>query len=228
MTIPRGTPVRLVLEYADANRNAHNLTLTAKQTEITSPAIDGETRKTATIDFRAGDRGQEFYRLSCEFPASRWKTWLIISSWLARPAQPPKRIRLSVTVGQVAPSSPLGAITMVSGAVKTTKSDPSNARKPARWPWIINCWRPADANFRRNIREVVTDRDRGNAKQRGDFPIRDPLCKSRNHFALSLGQCERPTAFGQPARVPPPACLRSLSHPPFDRRLNYCCDRPYT
>lgn len=68
MTIPRGTPVRLVLEYADANRNAHNLTLTAKQTEITSPAIDGETRKTATIDFRAGDRGQEFYRLSCELP----------------------------------------------------------------------------------------------------------------------------------------------------------------
>ncbi len=68
MTIPRGTPVRLVLEYADANRNAHNLTLTAKQTEITSPAIDGETRKTATIDFTAGDRGQEFYRLSCELP----------------------------------------------------------------------------------------------------------------------------------------------------------------
>lgn len=68
MTIPRGTPVRLVLEYADVNRNTHKFTLTAKNTEITSPAIDGETRKTATIDFTAGDRGQEFYRLSCELP----------------------------------------------------------------------------------------------------------------------------------------------------------------
>ena len=68
MTIPRGTPVRLVLEYADANRNAHKFTLTAKNPELTSPAIDGETRKTATIDFTAGERGQEFYRLSCELP----------------------------------------------------------------------------------------------------------------------------------------------------------------
>ena len=68
LTIPRGTPVRLVLEYADVNRNAHKFTLTAKNTEITSPAIDGEARKTATIDFTAGDRGQEFYRLSCELP----------------------------------------------------------------------------------------------------------------------------------------------------------------
>lgn len=68
MTIPRGTPVRLVLEYADANRNAHKFTVTARNTEMTSPAIDGETRKTATIDFTAGDRGQEFYRLSCELP----------------------------------------------------------------------------------------------------------------------------------------------------------------
>lgn len=68
MTIPRGTPVRLILEYADVNRNAHKFTLTARNTEMTSPAIDGETRKTATIDFTAGDRGQEFYRLSCELP----------------------------------------------------------------------------------------------------------------------------------------------------------------
>lgn len=68
MTIPRGTPVRLVLEYADTNRNAHKFTLTARNTEMTSPAIDSETRKTATIDFTAGDRGQEFYRLSCELP----------------------------------------------------------------------------------------------------------------------------------------------------------------
>lgn len=68
MTIPRGTSVRLVLEHADANRNAHKFTLTARNTEMTSPAIDGETRKTATIDFTAGDRGQEFYRLSCELP----------------------------------------------------------------------------------------------------------------------------------------------------------------
>lgn len=68
IAIPRGTPVRLILEYADANRNAHKFTLTARNTEMTSPAIDGETRKTATIDFTAGDRGQEFYRLSCELP----------------------------------------------------------------------------------------------------------------------------------------------------------------
>ena len=68
MTIPRGTPVRLVLDYADTNRNAHKFTLTAKNTEITSPVVDGETRKIVTIDFTVGDRGQEFYRLSCELP----------------------------------------------------------------------------------------------------------------------------------------------------------------
>lgn len=68
MTIPRGTPVRLVFEYADVNRNAHKFTLTAGSAEITAPVIDGETRKTATIDFTAGDRGQGFYRLSCELP----------------------------------------------------------------------------------------------------------------------------------------------------------------
>ncbi|GMV49368.1 hypothetical protein FBQ96_02195 [Nitrospirales bacterium NOB] len=66
--IPRGTRVRLVMEYADANRNTHQFTLTAKNTEITSPMIDGEARKIAALEFTAGDRGQEFYRLSCELP----------------------------------------------------------------------------------------------------------------------------------------------------------------
>ncbi|HET6676391.1 MAG TPA: hypothetical protein VFG71_13685, partial [Nitrospiraceae bacterium] len=65
MTVPRGTRVRLVLNYADTNHNAHKFTLTAKDTEVTSPVMDGEARKTATIEFTAGDRGQEFYRLSC-------------------------------------------------------------------------------------------------------------------------------------------------------------------
>lgn len=68
MIISRGTPVRLVLEYADSNRNAHRYTLTAQNAEISSPTLDGETRKIVTIDFTAGDRGQEFYRLSCELP----------------------------------------------------------------------------------------------------------------------------------------------------------------
>ena len=68
MTVPRGTRVRLVLNYADTNHNAHKFTLTAKDTELTSPVMDGEARKTATIEFIAGDRGQEFYRLSCELP----------------------------------------------------------------------------------------------------------------------------------------------------------------
>jgi hypothetical protein len=68
MTIPRGTRVRLVLNYADSNHNAHKFTVTAKDTEITSPVIDGEMRKTAVIEFTVGDRGQEFYRLSCELP----------------------------------------------------------------------------------------------------------------------------------------------------------------
>lgn len=68
MTIPRGTRVRLVLTHADTNRNAHKFALTAKGTEITSPVIDGETRKTSTIEFTVGDQGQDFYRLSCELP----------------------------------------------------------------------------------------------------------------------------------------------------------------
>ena len=37
MAIPRGTPVRLILEYADTNHNAHKFTLTSKNGEITSP-----------------------------------------------------------------------------------------------------------------------------------------------------------------------------------------------
>jgi hypothetical protein len=68
MTIPQGTRVRLVLEHADVNRSQHKFTLTAKDTEITSQPIDGETRKTTAIEFTVGDRGQEFYRLSCELP----------------------------------------------------------------------------------------------------------------------------------------------------------------
>jgi hypothetical protein len=68
MVIPKGTRVRLVLTHADTNRNTHKFTLTAKDTEITSPAIDGETIKTATIEFTVGERGQTFYRLSCELP----------------------------------------------------------------------------------------------------------------------------------------------------------------
>ena len=56
------------MNYADTNHNAHKFTLTAKDTEVTSPVMDGEARKTATIEFIAGDRGQEFYRLSCELP----------------------------------------------------------------------------------------------------------------------------------------------------------------
>ena len=68
MMIPRGTRVRLVLNYADTNHNAHKFTLTAKDTEVTSPVMDGEAKKTATIEFIAKNHKQEFYRLSCELP----------------------------------------------------------------------------------------------------------------------------------------------------------------
>lgn len=68
MIVPRGTPVRLVLDYADTNRNAHKFTLTAKIPKSRRRLSTARHGRNVSIDFTAGDRGQEFYRLSCELP----------------------------------------------------------------------------------------------------------------------------------------------------------------
>jgi hypothetical protein len=67
MTLPKGTKVRLIFSYADANRNAHQFTLTARRTELKAPVMDLDHR-TSVLEFTVGDRGEEFYRLSCELP----------------------------------------------------------------------------------------------------------------------------------------------------------------
>lgn len=72
MIVPRGAPVRLVLDYADTNRNAHKFTLTAKNTEITSPTIDGETRKASPLILRRATVARSSIDCPVNCPALRW------------------------------------------------------------------------------------------------------------------------------------------------------------
>jgi hypothetical protein len=64
--LPRGTRVRLVLEYADSNRNAHRFRLVSSAKEFQSATIDGNARDTTRLEFTIGEDGVTFHRLSCE------------------------------------------------------------------------------------------------------------------------------------------------------------------
>ena len=64
--LPRGTKVRLVLEYADTNRNPHRFTLVSSAKELQSATIDADTRKSTNLEFTIGEGGVSFHRLSCE------------------------------------------------------------------------------------------------------------------------------------------------------------------
>lgn len=64
--LPRGMRVRLVLQYADINRDAHRFTLVSHAKERRSGTITPDGRKTATLEFTVGEGGVDFHRLSCE------------------------------------------------------------------------------------------------------------------------------------------------------------------
>jgi hypothetical protein len=68
MGLPVGTKVKLIFEYADQTRSAHQFSLVSTKTELRSHRIAYEGPRTASIEFTVGDRGEEFYRLSCELP----------------------------------------------------------------------------------------------------------------------------------------------------------------
>jgi hypothetical protein len=68
MTLPKGTRVKLILEYADTNQNAHQFSLVSSHMELMAPPITPDGRKSATLEFTVGERGENFYRLSCELP----------------------------------------------------------------------------------------------------------------------------------------------------------------
>ena len=64
--LPRGTKVRLVLEYADSNRNSHRFTLVSSARELESGTIDATGRRSTSLQFTVGESGVSFHRLSCE------------------------------------------------------------------------------------------------------------------------------------------------------------------
>ena len=68
MTVPKGSRVRLVFDHADTNRNTHQFSLVSSRTEITASPITPDGAKSASIEFTAGERGEAFYRLSCDLP----------------------------------------------------------------------------------------------------------------------------------------------------------------
>jgi hypothetical protein len=67
-TLPRGARIRLVFEYADHNGNAHQFTVHSAKTELTGQRMTADGPKTSTIELTVGDRGEEFYRISCDLP----------------------------------------------------------------------------------------------------------------------------------------------------------------
>ncbi|WP_447978322.1 hypothetical protein [Candidatus Nitrospira bockiana] len=68
LTLRAGTRVKLIFEHADSNRNLHQFTVTSLKTEMKSRAIGPDGPKTASMEFTVGERGEDFYRISCELP----------------------------------------------------------------------------------------------------------------------------------------------------------------
>jgi hypothetical protein len=68
ITIPKGVRVRLVFDYADRNGNAHQFRVHSAQTEMTAQRITADGPKTSAVEFTVGERGEEFYRISCDLP----------------------------------------------------------------------------------------------------------------------------------------------------------------
>ena len=68
LTLPKGIRVKLVFEYQDSNKNSHRFNLVSNKTDMTTRTIAPDTSGTVSLEFTVGERGEEFYRLSCELP----------------------------------------------------------------------------------------------------------------------------------------------------------------
>lgn len=67
-TLPKGTRVRLVFDYADRNGNAHQFTVHSSKIDLTGQRMTPDGTKTSAFDFVVGERGEDFYRISCDLP----------------------------------------------------------------------------------------------------------------------------------------------------------------
>jgi hypothetical protein len=67
-TLPPGVRVRLMFEYNDPNGNAHQFTVHSSEADYKAKPIRPEGPRTAVLEFTVGDRGEPFYRISCDLP----------------------------------------------------------------------------------------------------------------------------------------------------------------
>lgn len=67
-TVPQGVRLRLVFEYADSNGNAHQFTVHSAKTELMGQRLTPDGPKTSAMEFTVGERGEDFYRISCDLP----------------------------------------------------------------------------------------------------------------------------------------------------------------
>jgi hypothetical protein len=67
-TVPQGVRLKLVFEYADANGNSHQFTVHSAKTELTGKQLLPDGPKTSTMELTVGERGEDFYRISCDLP----------------------------------------------------------------------------------------------------------------------------------------------------------------
>ena len=67
-SVPQGVRLKLIFEYADTNSNAHQFTALSANTEVTGARMTPDGPKASMLEFTVGDRGEEFYRISCDLP----------------------------------------------------------------------------------------------------------------------------------------------------------------
>jgi hypothetical protein len=67
-TVPQGTRLRLVFEYADANGNAHQFTVHSAKSELVGQRLMPDGPKSSALELTVGERGEDFYRISCDLP----------------------------------------------------------------------------------------------------------------------------------------------------------------
>ncbi len=67
-SLPKGARVRLVFDYADRNGNVHQFTVHSAKTDLIGQRMSQDGRKTSALEFTVGERGEDFYRISCDLP----------------------------------------------------------------------------------------------------------------------------------------------------------------
>ena len=67
-TVPEGVRLKLVFEYADANGNSHQFTVRSAKTELTGKQLLPNGSKISMLELTVGERGEDFYRISCDLP----------------------------------------------------------------------------------------------------------------------------------------------------------------